>query len=86
MAPEMQREFINLRKMIDRDARLRRKCSDEVIRLWAEFSENHLRRCIALYGLIWAEAQAAADGRLEQFVIENADEFTAATGCSPLVG
>ena len=74
---EMQREFMNLRRMIDRDTRLRGKCSDEVMRLWVEFSQRYVARCVLLYGLVYAEALQAADAQLEEWFTQHAEEVMA---------
>ncbi len=72
---EMKRELSNLMLMVNRDLGLRRSFSDEVQRLYDDFSARYLERCVLLYGVSWLEAAQAAYARMDQFFAEHAEEF-----------
>ena len=71
---EMRREFSNLRRMADRDTRLRREWSDELKRLWQDFNERYYKRCIMLFGLVYAEAVYASGQAMDAWLEAHAEE------------
>ena len=84
LTPELQIEAKNLLRMVNRDLRLRRPLSDELQYLLDEFKEKYQARCIALYGLVYLEADLAAGARMDQFFAEHAEEFAAMLARPPI--
>lgn len=77
LSDEMKREITNIMRAVNRDIRLRRSCADELHRMHDDFRERYLSNCIALYGLVFAEADDAADRRIEEWLAEHGTEGVA---------
>lgn len=85
LTPEMKKEFSNLRRMADRDTRLRREWSDELKRLWRDFHERYHELCVVLYGVAYLEASEAGTQAVRAWLDANAEEMVQVFSQPPMV-